>query len=463
MRAPRAASSLLALLAASRHALGEEISDVPPVKEFLRRGGVSATVIGDYVYIDGGEMSQLLDGLNLSESGRISVPVNSTISIDISKSWTSSDAVLRPILRPWGSKSNQVIWTDHEKDTFYVWGGKWIQGANMTANELWKFTADGSGGGAWSKELPANPALFNSLEEYEYGVSVSTNTTGFSMGGVASGWTRLYRASNQVITGMVAFDMNTKLWYNGTTEWSPFNTITAGSAHWVPIYGPNGLVMVFGGISMPIDSSDWVNATPLDFRNITFFDPDTKQKYTQVTTGDVPSSPRGTFCVTGFQNKGGGYEIFLFGGYNDRDKIMHNDAYVLSLPGFVWTKLPDSPDGGRRSHSCLAVGNRQVLSIGGTQTGWEDADPAPQGLALFDMVDWKWKHAYDANAKAYVRAPKIKKWYDDGYVSPPCSVFLLEVFVFDRLRGLDSVDWSSDEVRKLFVTKSTSQTGTSTE
>lgn len=235
--------------------------------------------------------------------------VNSTISIDISKSWTSSNAVLRPILRPWASKANQIIWTDKEKDTFYVWGGKWIRGANMTANELWKFAADGSGGGSWSKELPANPLLFNSLQQYEYGVSASTNTTGFSIGGVASGWTKQYRASNQVITGMVAFDMNTKLWYNGTTEWSPFNTITAGSAHWVPNYGPNGLVMVFGGISMPIDNSDWPTATPLDFRNITFFDPDTKEKYTQVTTGDVPSSPRVTFCVTGFENKGGGYEM----------------------------------------------------------------------------------------------------------------------------------------------------------
>lgn len=112
------------------------------------------------------------------------------------------------------------------------------------------------------------------------------------------------------------------------------------------------------------------------------------------------------------------FASFLFGGYNDRDKILYGDAYVLSLPGFVWTKLPDSPDGARRSHSCLAVGNRQVLSIGGTKTGWDDVDSAPQGLTVFDMVDWKWRHSYDAKAKPYVRAPEIKKWYADGYVSP---------------------------------------------
>jgi hypothetical protein len=41
MRSQHAASSLLALLGGLQYALGEELSDAPPVKNFLRRTGAS--------------------------------------------------------------------------------------------------------------------------------------------------------------------------------------------------------------------------------------------------------------------------------------------------------------------------------------------------------------------------------------------------------------------------------------
>lgn len=40
-----------------------------------------------------------------------------------------------------------------------------------------------------------------------------------------------------------------------------------------------------------------------------------------------------------------GYEVSVFGGENQRDKFKYQDAYVLSLPGFVWTKVVDAPGG----------------------------------------------------------------------------------------------------------------------
>jgi hypothetical protein len=57
------------------------------------------------------------------------------------------------------------------------------------------------------------------------------------------------------------------------------------------------------------------------------------------------------------------------------------------------------------------VGKRQVLTIGGT--GGSEADPAPQGLLLFDMTALEWKDSYDANAAAYERNETVQKWYDD--------------------------------------------------
>lgn len=92
---------------------------------------------------------------------------------------------------------------------------------------------------------------------------------------------------------------------------------------------------------------------------------------------------------------------------------MYEDAYVLSLPGFVWTKLPTPPGGRRAYHTCVAVGNRQVLSVGGR--GREDEiqirDAIPQGLLLFDMTATEWKLEYDSNAAAYESANAIKDWY----------------------------------------------------
>lgn len=113
---------------------------------------------------------------------------------------------------------------------------------------------------------------------------------------------------------------------------------------------------------------------------------------------------------------------FLFGGTDFATEYIYNDAYILSLPGFVWTKAPGSPSGKRRMFSCVSVGQRQVLSIGGTPGNYNEKDPAAQGLQLFDMTELKWKDSYDANAAAYQRAPDIEAWYANGLV--PWLVFL---------------------------------------
>ncbi len=238
-------------------------------------------------------------------------PVNSTISIDLSKSWTPSNATLRIIPRDWPSKSNQAIWTDTAAGVFYVWSGKWIRGANMSDNALMKFTPDNRGGGSWSEETPANPDLFKSLHQSEWGAYANTADTGFLIGGLASGWTEHYRAQTQVLPGMVAYNMKSKTWHNGTAGFSPFDTIDGASAHFVPNLGPNGLVMVFGGVELPVlgANPDWEAAPAFDMRNLTFFDPVTNKAYWQVATGSIPPTPRIQTCVAGFKNPDGGYEM----------------------------------------------------------------------------------------------------------------------------------------------------------
>ncbi|KAK1750183.1 hypothetical protein QBC47DRAFT_426430 [Echria macrotheca] len=398
----------LALAALARAV--DALSDAPSPDNFVRRGTTAAAVLGNYVYVDGGEISQY-------ENGKIgnpaSVTVNSTLSIDMSKSWTAGTVTIRTIPKTGPRKTNVQVWADPDTNSFYSWGGKWIGGVNMTKTELWKFTADGSGGGAWSVQDPANPNVFGGLIPGEFSAYTTAKGSGFLIGGIASGWTEIYRAKTQTIPGMLTFNIKSKVWENGTFSagFSPFDTLSGASAQYVPTFGPNGLILVFGGWSPRVDAEPDIKVSPVfDLQNITFFDPETKKKYSQVTTGDVPPSPRGRFCTVGFEREGG-YDIFLFGGMNQRAQTNFDDAYILSLPGFVWTKMPQNPAGNRAEHSCVAVGNRQVLSIGGTDMSWTKNDPAKQGLLLFDMTAMKWSDSYDAGAAAYEAPDTIKSWY----------------------------------------------------
>ncbi|KAK4239500.1 hypothetical protein C8A03DRAFT_14122 [Achaetomium macrosporum] len=441
MRSGRWTSRLSALFGLGSVVGVAGLSDAPSVENFVRRATQSATVIGNYVYIDGGEISQYSDGTTILP--RATNQVNSTLSIDLSKSWTTSNVTFQIIERPWWSKACQAIWTNHDEGTFYVWGGKWLWGMNMTENALWKFTPDGRGSGTWATEEPTNADLFNGLYQSEFGAYASSNDTGFYIGGIASGWTDYNRRYNQVMPGMVTYDMRNRVWDNGTTAFSPFNTLAGASAHYVPTFGPNGLVMVLGGSSHSVvGEPDWAAARAWDFRNLTFFDPRTKKQYWQTTTGTIPpDTPRAFFCVAGFENSDGGYEIFLSGGSNERSRLTYQDAYVLSLPGFVWTKTADSPGGSRAWQSCVSVGKRQMLSIGGWTGDWGYKDPFQQGLVLFDMTEMRWKDSFDATVTTYERNDGLKTWYTNG--------------------SFEAVQWSSDEVKSLFAVQSnTTSTGT---
>lgn len=103
------------------------------------------------------------------------------------------------------------------------------------------------------------------------------------------------------------------------------------------------------------------------------------------------------------------------GGVNQRDDFYYQDAYILSLPGFVWTRLPDPPGDPRKGAACVPVGNRQVLNYGGYNGNWSYPDPNPRGLLLFDMTTLEWKHSYDANAAAYESPNVVREWYRNGY------------------------------------------------
>ncbi|KAF4815689.1 Kelch repeat-containing protein [Colletotrichum siamense] len=419
------------------------LSAAPSKELFLRRGMARVTTLGHYAYIDGGEVSQLgADGTPIkNRASNAGNSVNSTLSIDLSTSWSSSNVTIRIIDKPTTGMDGQAMWKNEGMNAFYIWGGHLPYGGKIDRPKSWKFEADGKGGGEWLTESPANPSFFGELKRCEEGAYVSTGDTAFWFGGIASGWTNSNPAS-QPVPGIISYNMTTKVWSNDTTPnfsaFSAYGTIVGGGAVYIPTFGSNGLIVVMGGVTFTLDPSQKTPNGWMDFSNLTFYDPITKNWYWQKATGTPPTARRG-FCYVGAEGKNGTYEIFVFGGTNTDSGSTFDDVFVLSLPGFVWTQVPYESKNTRRYHTCTVVGRRQMLSVGGTdgKTAWSGADPWPNGLGLFDMTDWEWKTDYDAEAKDYETANTIRDW------------------------GLSSIVWSSETVQNLFTSTATSN-GSST-
>ena len=98
-------------------------------------------------------------------------------------------------------------------------------------------------------------------------------------------------------------------------------------------------------------------------------------------------------------------------------QLEFNNVYVLSLPGFVWTKSNDTSGPRKYGHSCEVIGNRHMLSIGGHDpfvpyfSQSNTTDNFTQGLGIFDMVNLGWIDTYDAKAAPYEMPEAIKEWY----------------------------------------------------
>ncbi|KAK4230300.1 hypothetical protein QBC38DRAFT_534511, partial [Podospora fimiseda] len=394
------------------------LSDNPTSENFIRRALHSATVLGSYVYIDGGELSQYEN----NKRGRVSDPVNSTLSINISKSWSVDNVEIKVIEKPQEIpvKSRGYLWTDVRREEFYTWGGYWpytYKKFDLDYVPITKFKADGNGGGTWSLVEMADQEMLKSLRPTEMGATVQVEDTAFLLGGQWSNLTdqRVPTGPSRANPGLMTWDFATKQIQNSTSsDFSPLGSETriGASALYVPYYGPNGVVFLMGGHSPPVDRAyNIADTRALPLSNLTMFDPVTRESFFQLTTGDAPPFPRRAFCTVGFESQMG-YDIFLFGGDNLVGKTRYDDAYVLTLPAFHWIKLPSSNKGLRAYHTCVRVGHRQVLSIGGNPSDiWIEPDPAHRGLLLFDMKRLEWKTDFNASASRYERNEIIQQIY----------------------------------------------------
>ncbi|KAL8371737.1 hypothetical protein RB595_001507 [Gaeumannomyces hyphopodioides] len=403
-----------------------------PFPGFLRWSMPSVTILDDYLYVDGGEVSRLIDG-KLQDPP--STQVNSTLSLSLKTSWTNSTAKWTETSRAGVPKLVKTgFWPDPWTKSFYQWAGSMVYGAIPPPNQLWRFAADGAGRGSWSQVAVPDAVGFGALVKPAACASAwGADRVGYCVSGWLDKATDTTGSRRIGIPGMVTFDMETTTFKNVSTDGLKDRGMAIESrAQSVP-FGPKansrGLLVLFGGMDY--------GSPQFSFSNLSIYDPEQGRWHWQTTTGSRPTG-RERFCHVGAAGDNGTYEIFLYGGIQSDPKTTWDDVHVLSLPGFVFFKAPESAlSSSRCDHACTADG-RQMISVGGAacSVGFPQSltepDPWRQALGVYDMTDLEWKVGFDGTRPAYRTPQVVKDWYAQG--------------------GQKAVSWSSDAVQGLFST-----------
>ncbi|KAK8003967.1 carbohydrate esterase family 5 protein [Apiospora arundinis] len=421
-------------------------TDPYSAKNLIRRTGHSLAVIGNNLYVDGGEVAQYISPGKAEQ--KATRQFNDTLVIPLDQSWSNATVPIKVIPKNAPVFDEAALWVDEAQNAMYMWGGQGPWG-NLTKDKtLWGFDA---GSQQWSKKTPSNVDVFMNLVRTSLAAHTTCRGTGFYLGGFVSSWTdptaKPGGGNNFPAPGMLTYDMASGGWANqSTAALNTYGNIVSGSLSCLPTFGTDnkGLVMVLGGEIARPDNYDPNGDGLVSLSNITFWDMETETWHSQLATGDIPS-PRSRACVVAASNeKSGSYELFMYGGYDAAANKSMTDVYVLSIPGFVWFKTSVDVGGAPRvGEACTLAGqgsngggSRQMIVVGGANQDlpyfnkFRDPDPWANGINVLDLTDLAWKSQYDAGAPPYEPPAMVRDWYNAG--------------------NQDKVSWQSDAVMKLF-------------
>ena len=400
-------------------------------------------MIGNALVIDGGEVVA-----EYTNGSRKLLLNNHTIIIDVARSWNNaSTPPLLSIKKTDAPILNLgALWPAIENQSLFAFGGipNRIPGFVEAdeASSLNKLDVNMSGSsvnGTWSSvPLPAG-STFSTLHRPGGALAAAGGGKAFMLGGFsAMGYDPAYP-----LPGLLIYDMQSNLWSNDSaTGFSTSGTATFGRMEYLGGVGTQGVLVALGGRTAD-PNLIWKdqNTNLLDLHDIYIYDIAGKtwqsQRAVGATADTVPSACE-LFCPAVLPGPHAtSYEIVLYGGDSgafvygvpgydyEKDSAKNNAlnaVHVLSIPGFVWFRANYTSAKARAGHSCNVVGNRQVLSIGGQDSGVAQSrgpgedDPSFSTFGIFDAVDLRWKEAYDADAAPYQQPDVIQEWYKKGQV-----------------------------------------------
>ena len=192
----------------------------------------------------------------------------------------------------------------------YCFGGEksgYIQVESLQTPEesIWGFSPNNQDGtGTWEEVVgpTADQPWPQDLVRPANGYSTASSDTGYFFGGYVDSGTSpkfsdLTSGAFQFLPGLVTFNFDSRVVTNSTNVANPSKQwVLPGQLVNVPVFGPKGVLIAIGGGPGQTDDAEAGG----NFNNITIFDVDSQQWYSQVATGDVPE-PASEFCTTGIQ------------------------------------------------------------------------------------------------------------------------------------------------------------------
>jgi hypothetical protein len=263
-------------------------------------------VVGDYLYIDGGEIWHLDNNNNLRN-----VPLNSTYSIDVTSSWTSTSVSLNQIAKGSAPVLNAAnLWPDQSGTSFYSFNG--IVSSTYTTvprpppAQLWQFLPSGKSGSWTIVDAPVLKRLNNAA-------CTSGNGSAYFLGGWGSWLTDAAYADNISLRhpagGLVEYSMETHSWANQSiAEFAPSGWSYDSNFYYLEGLERDGLILAMGGASAPPGPIYPAAQTLNSFNYVTLFDTATGTWYNQSTTGDIPVQRYDT-CTVGVKGDNGTFEV----------------------------------------------------------------------------------------------------------------------------------------------------------
>lgn len=234
-----------------------------------------------------------------------------TYSIDLSSSWTNKSVMLNAIPKIAPSLNLGALWLGEARSSFYAYNGglshtiSFNQQPSQSANQLWQFTPSGSSG-KWCQVYPASTSNFTTLKRGYHGAYTSGGGLGFALGGIENAATNEdYQKTDASVSipGVIVYNFTSQQWYNiSASGYSYSGTATDSAAHFVPSFGPAGLLFVFGG-----NVADDVFPS---FDTVSMFDPVSQQWSAQEVSGTKPT-PAVNSCVIGLQGDDDTYEVSI--------------------------------------------------------------------------------------------------------------------------------------------------------
>ena len=356
---------------------------------------------------------------------RLTYPASTLLSIDLSQDWTNSSVALRSNSKPEGVPnlvSAGGIWVDEVNHRLFTgFGGRQSTFGDGAYQDfgLWSFAPDGQGGGRWTNMNDTAPTEFGENRPF-HALVTSGNGRGYMLGGLAPNATaRDVRNNAWNISGLVTYDFAANTLTNtSVTGIENGGVVQMGGAHFVPNFGPQGIMVTFGGTQTRGGDNF------LDSTTVQVFDPTSGTWYEQPTSGNIPNA-RKEFCMTGAASNSETYEILVYAGWGGNlgpRAIPYDEVFVLSLPSFNWFKADYLAENPRHAVSCQHIGGGQIVTIGGlntTQNGpdnlYQDVFNTPdqftQGLSVFDLSTMTFRQSYSAAQIDYTPAEAIQQYY----------------------------------------------------